>query len=350
MSDTITYHYNSASALNKFANQDELFLAKYSEIEKKEAPCFFWGKLTDPYTTARCLIALSNTVQSSFNLSPFEMAKLKDPIVTAGNGKKRFEGFSHCAGVYARVDILPDEHDGEFLENGTTNVDFNQPMISALSRISRNENVLLSVGKKEVAIHQDSGKTVERKVPLPTKWIKGLATVQIFMSETEKAFSFNRMQALQLFQSLPKGTIKSDYYLIVRGNRPAFSAVKSVNAVCVGGIHRLRLLEPLIPFADALVIFPHSGMQSTTWQLYFGSIRFSFSLSRDAWRGFSGEGAALESLIEDVPDSWIDAVDKYSYANQQFNPALLRSPVLFVSIGQTMKNLRFLFGFCMSEI
>jgi SWIM zinc finger len=64
-------------------------------------------------------------------------------------------------------------------------------------------------------------------------------------------------------------------------------------------------------------------MQSTTWQLYFGNIRFSLSLSRDAWRGFSGEGAALESLIEDVPDEWIDAVDKYSYANQQFNAALL---------------------------
>lgn len=46
-------------------------------------------------------------------------------------------------------------------------------------------------------------------------------------------------------------------------------------------------------------------------------------MSRDSWRGFSGEGAALESLIEDVPDTWIDAVDKYSYANQVFNPVLL---------------------------
>ncbi len=64
-------------------------------------------------------------------------------------------------------------------------------------------------------------------------------------------------------------------------------------------------------------------MQSTTWQLYFGPVRFSLSLSRDAWRGFSGEGAVLESLIEDIPDHWIDVFDKYSYANQQFNPALL---------------------------
>ena len=48
-----------------------------------------------------------------------------------------------------------------------------------------------------------------------------------------------------------------------------------------------------------------------------------FTISRDAWRGFSGEGAVLESLIEDIPDSWLDAFDKYSYANQEFNPSLL---------------------------
>src|ERR1700761_6927746 len=115
MSDTITYQYNKSSALNKSNSLDELFLAKYSEVQKKNAPCFFWGRLTDPYVTARCLLTLSNVVQSSFNLSPFERSLLKDPIVTAGNERLRFEGFSHCAGVYARVDVLPGGHDGEFI-------------------------------------------------------------------------------------------------------------------------------------------------------------------------------------------------------------------------------------------
>jgi hypothetical protein len=95
-------------------------------------------------------------------MSPFQMALLKDPIVTAGNEKIRFEGFSHCAGVYARVDVLPGGHDGEFIDSGTTNVDFNQPMISALSRVGKSEQVLLSVGKKEVAIQASAGKIVER--------------------------------------------------------------------------------------------------------------------------------------------------------------------------------------------
>ena len=323
MSETISYQYATPSALMKTVSNDELFLAKYNEVRKKDAPCFFWGKLKDPYITARCLITLSNVVKSSFSLSPFQLALLKDPIVTAGNEKIRFEGFSHCAGVYARVDILPGGYEGEFPESGTTNVDFNQQMISALSGISRAQQVVLSVGKKEVSISKEGQKFVERKVPLPVKWIKGLTTVQLFLAETEKNFSFNSIQALQLFQSMPNGKPKEDYYLIVRGNKPSFSPIKSASAICIGGVHRLKLLEPLLPLAHELRVFAHPDMQSTTWQLYFGNVRFSLSLSRDAWRGFSGEGAALESLIEDVPDQWIDAVDKYSYSNQAFNPVML---------------------------
>ena len=323
MSDTITYRYQNPSGLIKSGSNDALFLAKYSELEKKEAPCFFWGQLTDPYITARCLISLSNVVKSSFSLSPFDLAQMKDPIVTAGNEKIRFEGFSHCAGVYARVDVLPGGHDGEFLENGTTNVDFNQPMISALSRIQRKERVLLSVGQKEVALHQEAEKVVERKVPLPIKWIKGLASVQVYLSQATPSFEFNRVQTLQLFQSLPSGSPKADYYLSVRGARPMFTTVAAAQSICIGGVHRLRLLEPLVPLAQRLQIFAHPEGQSTTWQLYFGSLRFSLTLSRDAWRGFSGEGAALESLIQDVPDGLLEAFDQYSYANQVFNPTLL---------------------------
>jgi len=323
MSDTITYQYASPSALHRTNGSDELMLAHYREVQKQDALCFFWGRLTHPYVTSRCLIALSNVVQSSFSLSPFQMALLKDPIVTAGNGKIRFEGFSHCAGAYARVDVLPGGYEGEFLENGTTNVDFNQGMISALSRVGRQESMVLAVGKKDVTISTDGQKVVERKVPLPTKWIKGLTTVQLYLAAAEPVFSFNRVQALQLFQSLPTGKPKADYYLTTRGQKPCFTPAKTASAVCIGGVHRLRLLEPLLPLADELRVFAHPEMQSTTWQLYFGQVRFSLSLSRECWRGFSGEGAALEALTEEVPDRWLDWMDNYSYANQAFNPTLL---------------------------
>lgn len=323
MSDLLTYSYSQPSSLVSGTSGSSLFLAQYSEIQKDNAPCFFWGKLTEPYLLSRCLVALSSVVKSSFSLSPADFAKMKDPIVTAGNDRIRFEGFSFCAGVYARVDVLPDGFDGEFPAQGTTNVDFNQPMISALNSIQRGSNMSLSVGKKEVTVTTGANKIVERKVPLPTKWIKGLTSVQVFLADTEITHRFNRIQTLQLFQSIPGGKPKNDYYLTIRGNKPIFSAVKSTNAICVGGVHRLKLLEPLLPLADALHVFAHPQMQSTTWQLYMGPIRFCMSVSRDAWRGFSGEGAALEAMLDNIEDSWIDAMDKYSYANQTFNPTMI---------------------------
>jgi hypothetical protein len=323
MEDTLIYNYQRPSSLIKKDASEELFLSRYSEIQKNtDAPCFFWGDVGQPFILARCLITLSNIVKSSFNLSPFQLALLKDPIVTAGNSRLRFEGFSHCAGVYARVDVLPDGLHGEFLENGTTNVDFNQPMITALGSIRSNEKIMLSVGEKEVGLYKEEEKVVERKVPLPVKWIKGLSTVQIYLSESEKRHCFNKIQTQQLFRGIPKGTVKSDYYLIIRGNKPMFSPVKSTDAVYIGGIHRLRLLEPLLPYIDQMQVFPHADMQSTTWKLHMGNIRFSFSLSRESWRGFSGEGAILDSLIDDISDEWIDALDKYAYANQAFNPSV----------------------------
>ncbi len=324
MSDTITYQYTSSSQIQSVdGGSDALFLSKYNESKPDAAPCFFWGNLKQPYLISRCLITLSNVVQSSFNMSPFQIAMLKDPIVTAGNERIRFEGFSHCAGVYARVDVLPDGHDGEFLQSGTTNVDFNPPMIAALGNVRKQESLVLSVGKKEVSISNEGKKVVERKVPLPTKWIKGLTTVQLYLADSTPAFTLNKMQTIQLFRSIPKGKIKADYFLIKRGNKWVFTPVKQRSGICIGGLHRLRLLEPLLPLAERLQVFAHPKNQSTTWQLYFGDLRFSLSLSRESWRGFSGEGAALEALVEDVPIKWIESFDHYAYANQAFNPSLL---------------------------
>ncbi|WP_339629005.1 SWIM zinc finger family protein [uncultured Maribacter sp.] len=323
MSETLNYKYNSLSSIKKEQGKENLLLSKFNEVDKGNSPCFFWGKLNNPYELSRCLITLSNTVQSSFNLSHFQLALLKDPIVTAGNNQIRFEGFSHCAGVYARVDVLENGQEGEFIENGTTNVDFNTPLISELGKIKKNDDLILSVGQKEVGFHKEGSSFIEKKVPLPSKWIKGLTTVQHYFSESDYAQTLNRIQAIQLFKTIPNGKIKTDYYLINRGSRYLFSPLKTANAVCIGGIHRLKLLQPLIPLINELKVYPHKDMQSVTFILCFNELNFVFSISRDFWRGFSGEGAALESLIEDLPDSLIQAFDNYSYTNQQFNPALM---------------------------
>ena len=49
---------------------------------------------------------------------------LRDPVVTSNDDRLRFESFSGCGGVHARLDLLPDALDEAPRASGTTNVDF----------------------------------------------------------------------------------------------------------------------------------------------------------------------------------------------------------------------------------
>lgn len=317
MTNTLTYAYHEASLWNK--TESRLFLSDYSEVRHHER--FFFGEVLEPFILSRCLLVLSNTVRSRFTMTPQDILN-KDPIVSVGNATLRFEGFSDCAGVYVRTDVLSDGFRGELLANGTTNVDFNAMMIAALGGVTRNDDLNLSIGKDDVQIKTGDKTITERKVPLPDKWIKGLTSVQHYLAHSTHQHTLNKVQTLQLFRSIPKGTIKNDYYVIKRGNRYQFSpanTAQTTDAIVIGGLHRLHLLTPLLPLLNSLKIFSQRDNQSVTLQLYFPATVLSFTLSRDVWRGFSGEGVLLEALLEDLPNELVETVNHSCQANQRFS-------------------------------
>ncbi len=323
MTDLCTYNYSFHSLLKKTDDHQELFLADYSEVAQGNLPCFFRGTISNPYFLARCLMTLSNVVRSNFILTQAQLEAMRDPIVTVGAGKIRFEGFSQCAGVYARVDVTEEAQKEAFVASGTTNVDFNQEMISALGQVSKKSDFTLYVGTKEVSVHTENHRVVEKKVTLPTRWVKSLTAVQHYMAHSRAYATLNRLQALQLFRSIPTGIVKTDYYLFKRAGKFIFSPMAYKDAVRIGAINRLRLLEPLIPLIDELKIFVHEKELSVTWQLYFDNVVFSLTLSYDAYRGFSGEGALLEELMEEIDEETVKRFGNFAYANQTFSPTLL---------------------------
>jgi hypothetical protein len=67
-------------------------------------------------------------------------------------------------------------------------------------------------------------------------------------------------------------------------------------ALRLAGAERLRVLEDLAPFARTLRGFGDESGQTSAWELDFGGCRFTLAISADVWRGFSGEGQALEAL------------------------------------------------------
>lgn len=313
--------YQTSSAITQKSGMQQLVLSHQAELKEiNDVPCFFWGSLTDPLTTSKCLLALSKVVRSSFGPIP---PSLRDPIVSAGTDQIRFEGFSSCNGVYARLDLLENAIDGEFLASGTTNVDFNEPMLNALNAVKKTEKMVLGVGSKEVSLSTSKGKVVEKKVRLPERWIKGLTSVQLYLAGMEEKFRLNKVQVIQLFQAIPKGNVKGEFFMSKRANRFVLSPIASPDAVRIGGIQRLRLLEGILPYIDSMQVYQEPGAESCSFVADFKNMRLTLSLSPDSYRGFSGEGNVLENMIQSVPDEWVFGMNSLLKSNELFDPTLL---------------------------
>jgi SWIM zinc finger len=317
----LAYNYNAVSTIRKNEGINNLVLAHQTEIEEvNNVPCFFWGTLTDPYITAKCWTTLAKVVRSSFGPLP---ASLRDPIVSAGAERLRFEGFSSCNGVYVRLDMRPEAVDGEFIASGTTNVDFNDPMLNALNAIQKNERVVLAVGEKDVQVMTSKAKVIEKKVTLPTRWIKGLTSVQLYLADMDLKFELNKIQAIQLFQGLPKGVTKGDFFIAKRAGKFMFSTLSTPDSVRIGSIQRLRLLEGLLSLVEKIMVYESSDRETCAMVCEMGKMQLLIAFSPDAYRGFSGEGKALENMTQDLPLEYIYGLNSLLKANEMFNPTML---------------------------
>jgi hypothetical protein len=219
--------------------------------------------------------------------------------------------------------MKPESVDGEFIANGTTNVDFNDPMLNALNAIKKNEKVTLAVGQHDVQVITTKTKIVEKKVTLPTRWIKGLTSVQLYLADMDKKFELNKIQTIQLFQSLPKGIIKGEFFITKRAGKFMFSSITTLDSVRIGGVHRLRLLEGILAIVDKMHLYESSDKETCAIVCDFGKLQLLMAFSPDAYRGFSGEGKALDNMSENLPIEWIYGLNNLLKANESFDPMML---------------------------
>jgi hypothetical protein len=80
-----------------------------------------------------------------------------------------FEAFSACNGVYARLEPLADGIDSGGVAFGTTNVDVNQPLHTALAGLARDSLVHVAVGDDALHVATLDSAHVERKVDMPDR-------------------------------------------------------------------------------------------------------------------------------------------------------------------------------------
>jgi hypothetical protein len=223
-------------------------------------------------------------------------------VVTSNADRLRFESFSGCCGVHARLDLLPSALDGPPVASGTTNVDFNEPMRAALAGAAASGVLLLSVGTDEVRVTTAEASVVERKVPLPDRWLKGFGEVQALARPMRPVAELARADAQQFIRAVPRRA-RQPLWAVPAGRSLSLTTSPRPGAACLAGAHRLAELVPLLRFARGMRVYSaqadaRSLPMPSAWELDLGAARFTLTLSPEHYRGFSGEGALLGLLAD----------------------------------------------------
>ncbi|MFI8436889.1 SWIM zinc finger family protein [Streptomyces sp. NPDC079020] len=266
-------------------------------------PRFFAGFLSSPRIAARGLLAVADVASARYYQR--SLASSLDPVVTGNGDRLRFESFSGCCGVYARLDVLQEGLEGERTGHGTTNVDVNNPLREALSRITADDPLHLRVGPEEMTVTTLDGPVVEKKVPLPDRWLRGFAEAQVASAAFDLRAELPAAEAVRFLRSLPRSSgsaSRGARWVIATGAglRPTTRPVPG--AVCLPGPERLVALQRVLRHATALRVYgpvADGVAAASAWEVVLPGMRLTVTLSPDASRGFSGEGGVLEALATD---------------------------------------------------
>lgn len=294
-----TYRYAFPSGVGASASgRPQLSLATCNADQQH--PHFFDGRALQPRILGEMLYTLSDVVRTHFFLA---RPAILDPVLTSNEELLRLEGFSGCCGVYARVDLPAQAFDGECRGRGTTNVDFNQPMRNALLRLRDEEDVRFAVGADEVVLARGNEQTVEKKVKLPLRWIKGFSEVQAYQLRLELKMEVDAAEALRFVRTLPKAAApKMPSYVVSSGRSIRLSQRPQNGAVPILGTHRVKVIEPLLPRGRSLRIWCDEESGASAWEVRYEIGSFFLMISPDVFRGFSGEGQILTTLARPPED------------------------------------------------
>lgn len=314
--DEQTYTYVHPSTLTFADGRADLTLATSggrTAAGPATHPVFFEGFLAHPEQAAAALLAVAKVARTRFYTPPGMLAavlRAADPVVTSNGDRLRFESFSACCGVYARYDALPGSLDGNVLDTGTTNVDFNPPMRDALARIGGLEPLHLQVGE-DVVVRTLDAEVVEKKVPLPERWLKGFAEVQLASATVSPVFEVAAAEARRFIRGLPRSGSRKPVWVVQAGGGLRITTRPTTEGVALSGLDRLKPLEPLLRFARSLRGYsaPHDPQGATgLWELELDDARLVLALSPESSRGFSGEGGVLWDLADEESADDADVV------------------------------------------
>lgn len=291
MSEAIrTIRYPFASQLSVRDAKPHLSLASAEPQPLR----WFEGRTAQGRRFADLLLAVSEVASARF-CGPMTAPRLRDPVITSSPECIRFEAFSLCGSAYARADLDPGFFQSATFSRGTNNVDVGAPFRAALRRVTASDELALRVTSEQLEIEAALGPAVERKVPLPKRWLRAFAEAQAAQAAMQLAWEVSGASAADFLRRLPPHSV-ADAAVEATGTSLRLRP-RGEGRILLGSTRSLRLLAGLDPVSVRVYATPEQD--ACAWQLDWGTARLVLVQSTDATRGFSGEGRSLADLALD---------------------------------------------------
>jgi hypothetical protein len=252
-----------------------------------------------------------------------------DPIITVHPDQIIFEAFSQDESTYARLVIDPAIFDVQgTTSHGTTNIDFSAWLWGALGEMRSSRATRFSIGAGGFAVKTEgAGGRFEQKVEIPDSWVRGLLQVQSAMTLPGTRLMLRPVDLLAAIRFLryAKGRISPralryemqpgkdarivlepwEHVIDCEGADHTYDAPRVIRT---WGRQRLKLIEPLLPFADSVGVYLKGRAMPSFYEVRLPGMQFWLGLS-----GFAGQKFSREMAFDLMPSETSvdgDALDR----------------------------------------
>ena len=278
-----------------------------------------------------------------------------DPVITVHPDRIFFEAFSQDQSAYACLIVDPGLFELEQpLATGTTNIDFTAWLWSAIGEMRSSRRTTFRIGPGGFEIkNENAGGRFEKKVTIPDSWVRGFLQVQGAMALPGTRLDVKPIDLLSALRFLrytkaktsPRAiryefTPNQDARLILEpwehsinleGCHHNYTEPKTIR---VWGRRRLRLLEPLLPFADSVEVYLKGRALPSFYAVRLPGMTFVLGLTGWSGQRFSGTASFdLLSNTTEVDDSLLSEVlsilrERYVVSVEELAEDLERDPQL----------------------
>ena len=243
-----------------------------------------------------------------------------DPVITVHPDRVFFEAFSQDQSVYAMVVVNPEMFatEGEVV-TGTTNVDFSAWLWGALNELRSSRETWLRIGAQGFDVKtMGAGGRFEQKVDLPDNWVRGFLQVSGAMAMPGTRLTVKPADLLAAIRFLrytkAKVSPRALRYEFMPGEearivlepweqvirlRGADHNYTEQRTIRTWGRRRLKLIEPLLPFATSVDIYLKGRGLPSFYAVKLPDMTFVLGLS--GWTEQAWTGASSFDLLSDTP-------------------------------------------------